>query len=63
MIEVPSDDADAVEPMETGEAQGSPSRPALPRRARRTGGPTTPRRSGDPDDGTLDRLLSGLREI
>ena len=63
MTAIPSADADAVEPGEAGGAREMPSAAALLRRVRRAGSSTKPGPAVDPDDGTLDRLLTGLRDI
>lgn len=63
MTAIPRDDADTVEPGDRGESFEPPPATALPRRVRRAGRPATPRPSAGPDDGTLDRVLGGLREI
>ena len=64
MTAIPSADADA-DAVESGDAAGAremPSGAALPRRVGRAGSSTKPG-PADPDDGTLDRLLTGLRDI
>ena len=62
MTATPSADADAVESGDAAGAREMPSGAALPRRVRRAGSSTKPG-PADPDDGTLDRLLTGLRDI
>jgi hypothetical protein len=63
MTAIPTADANAVESGDEAGAREMPSGAALPRRVRRAGSSTKPGAAADPDDGTLDRLLTGLRDI
>jgi hypothetical protein len=63
MTAIPSADPNAVESDDEAEAREMPSGAALPRRVRRAGSSTKPGPAADPDDGTLGRLLTGLRDI
>jgi hypothetical protein len=63
MTAIPSADPDAAESDDEAEAREMPLGAALPRRVRRAGSSTKPGPAANSDDGTLDRLLTGLRDI